>query len=112
AADVPTHHFIGDFVDLARRFAHLGVTPLVLGHDLLSAYRRWAVKRPVLLRHFLLLAVGHYVDDFNALDFPDAAEEARAAFSDLFSLGPENQAFEGAAAELCAHGPGGPLRGH
>ena len=66
----------------------------------------------VLLRHFLLLAVGHYVDDFNALDFPDAAEEARAAFSDLFSLGPENQAFEGAAAELCAHGPGGPLRGH
>ncbi|CAE7195818.1 eIF3-S7 [Symbiodinium natans] len=98
ATDVPTHHFVGDFVDLARRFAHLGVTPLVLGHDLLSAYRQWAVKHPahsgtflatehgVLLRHLLLLAVGHYVDDFNALDFPEAAQDAHDAFSDVFSL--------------------------
>ena len=126
ATDVPTHHFVGDFVDLARRFASLGVAPLVLGHDLLSAYRQWAVKHPahsgtflatehgvtlwfhlamcfgaaasvwnfnragdalqVLLRHLLLLAVGHYVDDFNALDFPEAAQDAHDAFSDVFSL--------------------------
>ena len=126
ADDVPTHHFVGDFVDMARRFVAMDVVPLVLGHDLLSAYRQWAVKVPahcgtflptrhgvtlwfhlamcfgaaasvwnfnragdalqVLLRQFLLIVGGHYVDDFNAVDFPETAQSAFDAFADLFAL--------------------------
>ena len=60
----------------------------------------------MLLRHLLLLAVGHYVDDFNALDFPEAAQDAHDAFSDVFSLlGLKTKASK-------AHSPGRHVLGH
>ncbi|CAE7341292.1 unnamed protein product [Symbiodinium natans] len=108
ATDVPTRHFVGDFVDLARRFAQWAVkhpahsgTFLATEHGVTlwfhlamcfgAAASVWNFNRAgdalqVLLRHLLLLAVGHYVDDFNALDFPEAAQDAHDAFSDVFSL--------------------------
>ena len=44
--DVPTHHFVGSFVDLARRMAPEVRRLVVFGHDLLNAYRQWPVRRP------------------------------------------------------------------
>ena len=120
--DVPTHHFIGSFVDLARRMA---ADLVVFGHDLLNAYRQWPVRVPAqcgtflgtrhgvtfwyhlamnfgatasvwnlnrgadalqqLLRGLLLLATGHYVDDFNGLDDAILGESAMLSFQDLFA---------------------------
>ena len=45
-ADVPTHRFVGSFVDLARRMAQERRRLVVFGHDLLNAYRQWPVRRP------------------------------------------------------------------
>ena len=52
-ADVPTHHFVGSFVDLARRMAHDRRQLVVFGHDLLNAYRQWPVRRPAHCGTFL-----------------------------------------------------------
>ena len=52
-ADVPTHHFVGSFVDLARRMAHDRRRLVVFGHDLLNAYRQWPVRRPAHCGTFL-----------------------------------------------------------
>ena len=38
ATDVPTHQFVGDFVDIARRMAKDHEKLVVYGHDLLNAY--------------------------------------------------------------------------
>ena len=46
ADDVPTHHTVGDFVDLARRMAEEDTDLLAFGHDMLNAYRQWPVRRP------------------------------------------------------------------
>ena len=51
AHDVPTHHFVDDYVDIIRRVVEL-VGPeqaealRIFGHDLLNAYRQWPVKEP------------------------------------------------------------------
>ena len=51
AHDVPTHHFVDDYVDIIRRVVEL-VGPAqaealrIFGHDLLNAYRQWPVKEP------------------------------------------------------------------
>jgi len=50
---VPTHHFIGSFVDLARRLAADSRRLKVFGHDLLNAYRQWPVRRPAECGTFL-----------------------------------------------------------
>ena len=124
ADDVPTHHFLGSFVDLARRMAGDGVV-LIFGHDLLNAYRQWPVRCPAhcgtflptaagmtfwchlamnfgatasvwdfnrggdalqqLLRGLLLLPTGHYVDDFNGLEFEELGQSAMEAFEQLFT---------------------------
>ena len=126
ADDVPTHHFVGDFVEMARHMYAEGGVPVVLGHDLLSAYRQWPVSDPAengtflfidggwtlwfhhamcfgaaasvwnfnraadalqhLLRSLLLIVVGHYVDDFNALEFMEQAMSAFDGFAELFEL--------------------------
>ncbi|OLP83053.1 hypothetical protein AK812_SmicGene36237 [Symbiodinium microadriaticum] len=57
ADDVPTHHFLGSFVDLARRMAGDGVV-LIFGHDLLNAYRLWPVRCPAHCGTFLPTAAG------------------------------------------------------
>ena len=57
ADDVPTHHFLGSFVDLARRMAGDGVV-LIFGHDLLNAYRQWPVRCPAHCGTFLPTAAG------------------------------------------------------
>ena len=41
--DVPTHHFSGSFVDLARTDSQ---DLVVFGNDLLNAYRQWPVRAP------------------------------------------------------------------
>ena len=46
AEDVPTHHFLGDIVDLILRAWAEGWDPVVFGHDLQNAYRQWAVRHP------------------------------------------------------------------
>ena len=58
ADDVPTHHTVGDFVDLARRLAEEGADLVAFGHDLLNAYRRWPVRRPEHCATFLPTAAG------------------------------------------------------
>ncbi|CAE7511741.1 unnamed protein product, partial [Symbiodinium sp. KB8] len=51
AHDVPTHHFVDDYVDIIRRVVEL-VGPAqaealrIFCHDLLNAYRQWPVKEP------------------------------------------------------------------
>ena len=124
ASDVPTHHFIEDFVDMARRLHDDGEIPQVLGHDLLNAYRQtpaecsaflyidggrtlwfhhamcfgaaasvWNFNRAAdalqqTLRALLLIVVGHYVDDFNAVEYAEQAMSAFDAFAELFQLAP------------------------
>ena len=39
ADDVPTHHTVGDFVDLARRLAEENTDLVAFGHELLNAGR-------------------------------------------------------------------------
>eukprot|EP00439_Symbiodinium_sp_Y106_P084866 s539_g26.t2 len=51
--DVPTHHFIASFVDLARRMAAETPDLVVFGHDLLNAYRQWPVRVPAQCGTFL-----------------------------------------------------------
>ena len=46
ASDVPTHHFLGDIVDLILRAWAEGWDPVIFGHDLQNAYRQWAVRQP------------------------------------------------------------------
>ena len=126
AFDVPTHHFVEDFVDLARVTSQEGQDLRLFGHDLLNAYRQWPVKSPEhsatilatehgitlwmhhamcfgaaasvwnfnraadtlqqLLRTVLWLLVGHYVDDFNGVEFDELATHGFEAFADLFAL--------------------------
>ena len=43
-SDVPTHHFVSDFVDTERRLAQAIEDVLVFGHDLLNAYWQWSLK--------------------------------------------------------------------
>ena len=50
---MPTHHFIGSFVDLARRMAAETPDLVVFGHDLLNAYRQWPVRVPAQCGTFL-----------------------------------------------------------
>ncbi|OLP91746.1 Cytochrome P450 144 [Symbiodinium microadriaticum] len=52
ADDVPTHHFLGSFLDLARRMAGGGVV-LLFRHDLLNACRQWPVRCPAHCGTFL-----------------------------------------------------------
>ena len=124
ADDVPTHHTVGDFVDLARRLAEDSTDLLAFGHDMLNAYRQWPVRRPehcatflptaagvtlwmhmamcfgaaasvwnfnraggavqLVVRAPVLLLGGHYVDDFNAVDFDDLADSAFETFGGIF----------------------------
>ena len=124
ADDVPTHHTVGDFVDLARRLAEESTNLVAFGHDMLNAYRQWPVRRPehcatflptaagvtlwmhmamcfgaaasvwnfnragdavqLVVRALVLPLGGHYVDDFNALDFDDLADSAFDAFGGIF----------------------------
>ena len=58
ADDVPTHHTVGDFVDLARRVAEEDSDLLAFGHDMLNAYRQWPVRRPEHCATFLPTAAG------------------------------------------------------
>ena len=124
ADDVPTHHTVGDFVDLARRMAEEDTDLVAFGHDMLNAYRQWPVRRPehcatflptaagvtlwmhmdmcfgtaasvwnfnraadavqLVVRALVLLFGGHYVDDFNAVDFDDLADSAFHTFGGIF----------------------------
>ena len=88
ADDVPTHRFVGDFVDMARRFVAMDVVPLVLGHDLLSAYRQWAVKVPAHCGTFLPTRHGVTLWFHLAMCFGAAASAQSAfdGFADLFAL--------------------------
>ena len=58
ASDVPTHHFLGDIVDLVLRAWAEGWDPVVFGHDLQNAYRQWAVRHPGHCGTFLPSAAG------------------------------------------------------
>ncbi|CAE7450545.1 PUB3, partial [Symbiodinium sp. KB8] len=58
ASDVPTHHFLGDIVDLVLRAWAEGWDPVVFGHDLQNAYRQWAVRHPGHCDTFLPSAAG------------------------------------------------------
>ena len=63
AHDVPTHHFVDDVVDFIRRVVELanrrGVSAARLfGHDLLNAYRQWAVRHPAHSGTFLATPAG------------------------------------------------------
>ena len=63
AHDVPTHHFVDDVVDFIRRVAEMagsrGVPAARLfGHDLLNAYRQWAVRNPAHSGTFLATPAG------------------------------------------------------
>ena len=63
AHDVPTHHFVDDVVDFIRRVVELagsrGVPAARLfGHDLLNAYRQWAVRNPAHSGTFLATPAG------------------------------------------------------
>ena len=94
AWDVPTHHTVGDFVAMTRRMAADGGEIHLFGHDLLNTYRPRPVKQPyyglcfgatasawnftrvadalqLLTRMLLLMVGGHYVDDFNGLEFAE-----------------------------------------
>ena len=55
---MPTHHTVGDFVDLARRMAEEDTDLLAFGHDMLNAYRQWPVRRPEHCATFLPTAAG------------------------------------------------------
>ena len=51
AHDVPTHHFVDDYVDMIRRLVEIVGVPAVaairiFGHDLMNAYRQWPVRDP------------------------------------------------------------------
>ena len=51
AHDVPTHHFVDDYVDMIRRLVEIVGVPEVaairiFGHDLMNAYRQWPVRDP------------------------------------------------------------------
>ena len=58
ASDVPTHHFLGDIVDLVLRAWAEGWDPVVFGHDLQNAYRQWTVRHPGHCGTFLPSAAG------------------------------------------------------
>ena len=58
ASDVPTHHLLGDIVDLVLRAWAEGWDPVVFGHDLQNAYRQWAVRHPGHCGTFLPSAAG------------------------------------------------------
>ena len=53
ATDVPTHHFVGDLVDIAIWMAQVNTNLRLLGYDLLNAYRQWPVKEPAHCSSFL-----------------------------------------------------------
>ena len=63
AHDVPTHHFVDDVVDFIRRVVELAASRGVpaarlFGHDLLNAYRQWAVRHPAHSGTFLATPAG------------------------------------------------------
>ncbi|CAE7420961.1 PUB3 [Symbiodinium microadriaticum] len=105
ASDVPTHHFLGDIVDLVLRWAvrhpgHCGAfLPSASGVTLWfhfamcfgAAASVWNFNRAadavqMLLRSLLLVLLGHFVDDFNGVDAADLADSAHHAVADFFAL--------------------------
>ena len=56
------------------------------------------------LRGLLLLATGHYVDDFNCLEFEEVGESAAAAFQELFRSQLNRGALRGPALDGTAGG--------
>ena len=59
AHDVPTHHFVDDVVDFIRRVVEPRCPGARLfGHDLLNAYRQWAVRNPAHSGTFLATPAG------------------------------------------------------
>ena len=81
AHDVPTHHFVDDVVDFIRRVVELagsrGVPAARLfGHDLLNAYRQWAVRNPA--------HSGTFLAGLTGVDLPELAASAFYSLADLF----------------------------
>ena len=73
AGDIPTHHFVDDFVQLARRTAEIDTDLKVYGHDLLNAYRQWPVDQPSTCGTFLPTTEGMTLWFHNAMCFGAAA---------------------------------------
>ena len=73
AEDIPTHHFVDDFVQLARRTAEVDTDLQVYGHDLLNAYRQWPVEQPSVCGTFLPTSHGMTLWFHNAMCFGAAA---------------------------------------
>ena len=112
ASDVPTHHFLGDIVDLVgpgglwprppERLSPMGggtFLPSAAGVTLWfhfamcfgAAASVWNFNRAadavqMLLRALLLVLLGHFVDDFNGVDAGDVADSAHYAVADFFAL--------------------------
>ncbi|CAE7390686.1 PUB3, partial [Symbiodinium microadriaticum] len=104
AADVPTHHFLGDLVLRAcmggsGRFATRTFLPTAAGVTLWfhfamcfgAAASVWNFNRAadavqMLLSALLLVLLGHFVDDFNGVDSYDTAESAHHAVAEFFFL--------------------------
>ena len=111
---VPTHHTVGDFAAMARRHGEIHVfghdllnaymqwpvatflhtdNGLTLWFHLAMCFgaaalvwnfNRVADALQLLPRMWLLLVGGHYVDDFNGLEYAEHADSAFYAFSDFF----------------------------
>eukprot|EP00439_Symbiodinium_sp_Y106_P019720 s5341_g2.t1 len=78
AHDVPTHHFVNDYVDMIRRLVALVGVPAevrtrVFGHDMLNAYRQWPVRHPSHSGTFVAGAAGVTLSFHLAMCFGTAA---------------------------------------
>ena len=59
------------------------------------------LRRRLLLRALLLVVGSHYVDDFNAVDYPEGADSAFSSFAEFFEQG-----VQGPAARAQSHPAG------
>ena len=113
AWDVPTHHMVGDFAAMARRMTDAGDRQWPVRHPSHNAtffrtkhgltlwfhlamcfgatasvwnFNRVADALQLLTRMLLLLVGGHYVDDFNGVEYAEHSDSAFNAFSEFFHV--------------------------
>ena len=69
-------------------------------------FNRVADALQLLTRMLLLLVGGHYVDDFNGIEYAEHSDSAFHAFRVLPRLGPQGQGLQGPATSKPSHHPG------